>query len=292
MRNLYQEVTERIIHQLETGVAPWVKPWSTTPGNGMPVNALTGRQYSGANVVLLWMAQGNRDWPTARFLTFKQAKEAGGSVRKGEHGFKVYFVKPVIRRGETKRDGTIADRDITMLREYTVFNVAQCDGLRDSVANGKFTPVVRVEGKRDDTIEEFVIATGASVIEAADGAYYSVKHDHIVMPRFKQFKTVSSYYNTLFHELGHWTGHKSRLDRDFNNRFGDEKYAAEELVAELTSAFLSAEFSIDGESAGYIDNWIRLLRNDNKAFFTAAAAATKAAEYLRSKVIAEQEEAA
>ncbi len=293
MKNLYQEVTDRIAHQLEIGVVPWVQPWSTQPGNGMPVNALTGRQYTGCNVVLLWMA-GNRGWPTARFLTFKQAKEAGGNVRKGEHGSKVYFVKQLYNKGDTMRDGKVATGPVTMLREYTVFNVAQCDGLRDSVANGKEKPRMRVAGERDATIEEFIIASGAKVVESGDRAFYSVAHDSVTMPAFKSFHTTSDYYAVLFHELGHWTGHKSRLDRNFAGRFGDAQYAAEELVAELTSAFLCADFAIDGvsSSAGYIDNWMTLLRHDSKAFFTAASAATKAAEYLRSAVLAEQEEAA
>jgi len=293
MRNLYQEVTERIAHQLETGVVPWVQPWSTHPGSAMPVNALTGHRYTGCNVVLLWMAA-DRGWPTARFLTLKQANAAGGKVRKGEHGSKVYFVKQLYSKGDTMRDGKTASGPVTMLREYTVFNVAQCEGLRDSVAIGKEKPVTRVAGERDIVAEEFVTATGARIIEAGGSAHYSVRDDLVAMPPFKSFHTVSDYYAVLFHELGHWTGAKSRLDRNFAGRFGDAQYAAEELVAELTSAFLCAEFAIDGvsSSAGYIADWIKLLRHDSKAFFTAASAATKAAEYLRSTVIAEQEEAA
>src|SRR5262245_48521206 len=171
MKNLYAEVSERIAHQLETGALPWVKPWSKTPGANIPMNAATNRPYSGCNVVLLWIAA-NRGWATPRFLTFKQALAAGGCVRKGEHGTKVYFVKLLIRKGEKMRNGKIAERDIPMLREYTVFNVAQCDGLPKNVVLGKTKPVERNPDERDATIDDFIVATGASIAEAGGEACY------------------------------------------------------------------------------------------------------------------------
>ena len=293
MRNLYQEVTERIAHELETGVVPWVQPWSQTPGRNVSCNAISNRPYSGCNAFLLWMIKR----PNPRYLTFKQAKEAGGTVRKGEHGIPVYFVKFLYKRGDTMKDGRIATNNVSMLRQYTVFNVAQCDGLPDKVIHGPGgapQPVAPNADERDATIDEFIKATGADIREGGDRAFYMPSVDAICMPPFAAFHGAGHYYATAFHELGHWTGHKSRLDREFGKRFGDNAYAAEELVAELTAAFLCAEFNVDGElrHAGYIQNWIKLLREDNKAFFTAASAAQKAADHLRGTVIAEQQEAA
>src|SRR5438132_7046748 len=128
-RDLYAEVSAKIIAELERGATPWVKPWSATPGQNTPQNAVTSRPYSGCNVILLWLAR-NRGWASPRFLTFKQAQEAGGNVRRGEHGTKVYFVKQL----QVKDEGEEAEsRLLPMMREYTVFNVAQCEGLPDSI---------------------------------------------------------------------------------------------------------------------------------------------------------------
>lgn len=290
MRNLYAEVSERIAHQLETGALPWIKPWSSTPGANVPQNAVTGHRYSGCNVVLLWIAQG-RGWSAPRFLTFKQALAAGGCVRRGEHGTKVYFVKRLYRKGDTMRDGSVAERDISLLREYTVFNVAQCDGLPEKITTGKVKPAVRNPGERDATIDEFMKTTGARIEEnGVNEASYIPSLDMIKLPAFSRFNDTANFYSTAFHELGHWTAHKDRCARDLGGRFGDKRYAAEELIAELCSAFLCAEFSIDGNlrHAGYIDHWIKLLRDDSKAFFTAASAAQKAADYLRHTATQEE----
>lgn len=293
MRNLYQEVSERIAHQLETGHLPWIKPWSTTPNNNVPCNAVTGHRYSGCNVVLLWIAAG-RGWDVPRFLTFKQALAVGGCVRKGEHGTKVYFVKFLYRKGERMKDGRVATGNVTMLREYTVFNVAQCDNLPKHVAEGKSVDFTRNPKERDATIDEFIQATGAVIKEQGQEAMYAPSLDAILLPPFRRFKDAANFYGVAFHELGHWTGHKDRCNRDLAGRFGDKRYAAEELIAELTAAFLCAEFSIDGElrHAGYIKTWIGLLRDDSKAFFTACSAAQKAADYLRHTTLGEIEEAA
>lgn len=293
MRNLYAEVSERIAHQLETGTLPWVQPWSQTPGRNISMNAISNRPYSGCNAFLLWLLRR----PNPRYLTFKQAKEAGGTVRKGEHGVPVYFVKFLYKRGDKMKDGRIAENNISMLRQYTVFNVAQCDGLPDKVVHGPGgapEPVIPNADERDATIDEFIKATGADIREGGEVACYVPSADFIRMPEFATFHGACHYYATAFHELGHWTGHKSRLDREFGKRFGDNAYAAEELVAELTAAFLCAEFNIDGElrHAGYLQHWIKLLRDDNKAFFTAASAAQKAADHLRGTVLTEQQEAA
>ena len=288
-RDLYAEVSTRIVAELEAGAAPWVKPWSATAGQNVPQNAVTNRPYSGCNVILLWLAR-SRGWSTPRFLTFKQALEAGGNVRKGEHGTKVYFVKQLqIKDG----DGEDDTRLIPMLREYTVFNVDQCENLPDRVKAGK--PMrVRNPDTRDALADQFLRSTGADIREGQGEAYYVPSHDFISMPAFEAFKGADHFYNVVFHELTHWTGHKSRLDRDLKNRFGSRDYAAEELIAELGAAFLCAEFGFDGDvrNAGYIATWIELLRADKRAFFTACSKASKAADYLRGLALAERPEIA
>jgi antirestriction protein ArdC len=286
-RNLYAEVSARIVAELETGAAPWVKPWRATAGANVPCNAMTNRPYSGCNVVLLWLAA-SAGYPTPRYLTFNQAKELGGNVRKGEHGTKVYFVKQLIVKDKDDADH---DRVVPMLREYTVFNVAQCDGLPERILHGK--PVaVRNPDERDATADEFLAATRADIREQpTDRACYHVGADWIEMPLFSSFKSGDNFYATAFHELAHWTGASHRYAREFGQRFGDMRYAAEELVAELTAAFLCAEFNMDGDlrHAGYLASWIKLLKDDNRAFFTACSKAQAAADYLRGKAIAEPE---
>src|SRR5262245_3125719 len=284
-RDLYAEVTARITAELERGAAPWVKPWSATPGHNVPQSAVTNRPYSGCNVILLWFAR-NRGWATPRFLTFKQALEAGGNVRKGEHGTKVYFVKQLqIRESGGEEAET---RLVPMLREYTVFNVDQCDGLPDSIRAGK--PIrVRNPDTRDGLADELLRCTGADIREGHGEAYYVPSHDFISLPAFGAFKGADHFYNVAFHELTHWTGHKARLDRDLKNRFGSRAYAVEELISELGAAFLSAEFGFDGDvrNAGYIATWIELLKADKRAFFTACSRASQAADYLRGLALAE-----
>jgi antirestriction protein ArdC len=285
-RDLYAEVSSRIIAELETGAAPWAKPWSATPGANTPCNAVTNRPYSGCNVVLLWMAQAS-GYRTPRFLTFKQALELGGNVRKGEHGTKVYFVKQLLVPDQ-RQDNDTSTRLIPMMREYTVFNVDQCENLPNSIAIGK--PMrVRNPDARDELADAFLHSTGADIREGHGEAYYVPSRDFISMPAFSGFKGADHFYNVAFHEVCHWTAHKSRLDRDLKNRFGSRQYAAEELIAELGAAFLSAEFGFDGDvrNAGYIANWIELLKADKRAFFTACSKASKSADYLRGLALAE-----
>lgn len=280
--DVYQEVTSQILAQLENGAAPWVKPWRSIPGAGIPCNASNNRPYSGGNVFLLSIIQHMRGYQTGRWLTLKQANAAGGKVRKGEKSTMVIFMSPAAKREEGKETTFYS-----IAKSYPVFNIDQCEGLPDAVIKGEpkraLTPV-----ERNEWAEAFIAATAAKISEGGE-AYWRPSTDEIVIPTINAFKTADHYYATLFHELGHWTGGKERLNRDMKNRFGDKAYAAEELVAELTSAFLCAEFGLDGDlrHAGYIGNWIELLRNDKRAFYTAASRAQKAADYLRGLAIAE-----
>ena len=289
-RDIYADVSARIIAELEVGAAPWVKPWSATPGANTPCNAVSNRPYSGCNVVLLMMAQATA-YRTPRYLTFKQALEWGGNVRKGEHGTKVVFVKQLQVRDQGADHGPT--RLIPMMKEYTVFNVDQCDNLPDSVTIGK--PMrVRNPDTRDVLADAFLHSTGADIREGQSEPLYVPNRDFISMPDFAEFKSADHFYNAVFHELTHWTGHRVRLDRDLRNQFGSCDYAAEELIAELGAAFLCAEFGFDGDvrNAGYLATWIELLKADKRAFFTACSKASKAADYLRGLALAEPGERA
>jgi antirestriction protein ArdC len=209
IRDLYQKVTAKILAELQDGALPWRKPWSATPGLNTPCNAVTRREYNGVNRALLLLTD-KMKWPTPRFLTFKQALELGGHVRKGEHGTKVYFVKDLRFAEEVEGQDDPEVRAVHMLREYTVFNVAQCEGLPDKITSPP-APKPRHGDARIPEIEEFFVATGAKIREEGNSAQSISSPDIIVMPPFPSFDSGSAYYGTLFHELAHWTGHKSRL---------------------------------------------------------------------------------
>lgn len=281
--DVYQNVTNTIIAQLESGgLPPWVKPWREIGHSADPHNAVSKRPYSGVNTLLLWIAQSANGWPTAGFLTFKQAKEAGGMVRKGEKGNFIVFVKPM-KVTDKLEDGSEEERSVTLMRSYYVFNVAQCDGLPERLTN----PRKLAEPISDPAFDAWVKATGATVQIGGSRACYSPSHDWIQFPMRAAFKSPGHYAATMLHELGHWTGHKSRLDRELHKgRFGNPEYAAEELVAELTSAFLCAELGIDGEGqqhATYLASWLKALKDDKRFIFAAASAAQKAANFLKEK---------
>jgi antirestriction protein ArdC len=283
-RDLYQTVTDRIIAKLEAGTAPWVQPYSVKGGQNLPCNAVTNRPYSGINVLLYFMSQAS-GYARPRFLTFNQAKAAGGSVKKGEKGTAVYFF--AIKDYKDKKTGE--DKKFPLLREYYVFNVAQCEGLSDKIMNGEYIAPLNKD-QREYAADAFVKASGADFREGSGKPMYVPSKDVVMMPKWDEFHGHAEFYATAFHELSHWTGHKSRLDRDLNNRFGTKAYAAEELIAELAASFLCAEFGFDTEdnSAAYLTSWLELLKEDKKAIFTAASAAQKAADYLRGKALAEE----
>lgn len=268
-----ERITNRIISELEKGAAPWVKPWATLGLSHMPINALTEKHYRGINTISLWLEAQDKGYPTAEWLTFKQALEKNACVRKGEKATQiVYFEKRVL---EDKNDPT-KTKAIPMLKIYHVFNVAQIDGLPQR------EPVVKNEWQVIDEAERFFEQIPALVRHGGDAAFYSPGSDHIQLPDKTQFSHPGHYYATRAHETTHWTGHKSRLDRVVGKRFGDKQYAFEELVAELGAAFTCGTLCIPGElrHAGYIEHWLQLLKDDSHAIFSAAARATEAHDYL------------
>jgi antirestriction protein ArdC len=286
MRDLYQEVTGRIIAKLEAGTAPWVKGWNA--GTQMPMNAISNRPYSGINVLLFWMSA-DKGYRSPRYLTYKQAQECGGQVRAGEKATRVYYFKQL----DVEDKATGEEKTIPMLREYYVFNVDQCDGLPDRVRLGPVTGKANGDS-RETLADEFIRATGADFREGQGAPCYVPSKDFITVPAWSDFHSKPEFYAVAFHELVHWTGHKLRLDRDLKGRFGQQTYAAEELIAELGAAFLCAEFGFDMQDnhASYLASWLELLRSDKRAIFTAASKAQKAADYLRGLAVAEPMQAA
>ncbi len=276
IKHLYAEVTNKIIAELEAGAVPWTRPWKNGRTSGlMPQNAATGRSYSGINIPILWGAAAERGYATHAWATFKQALALNAAVRKGEAGTHIVFTRPLKLKDEDAEDGA---KTISMLRAYVVFNVAQLDGFPEQPA------IELAELERTDTAERFVQATKADIRHGGSSACFVPSRDFIAMPPAGAFRNAESFYATELHELGHWSGHDSRLNRDLSGRFGTRAYAAEELIAELTAAFLCAHLSITGElrHAGYIADWITLLKEDDRAIFTAASKASQAADYLRA----------
>lgn len=288
MRDIFQQITDRIAAQIEQGVRPWAKPWSDkrqAVALDLPHN-IAGRPYRGANVFWLWSQAQVMGYESPLWLTFNQAKERGGSVRKGEKGTPVFFWK--FDSVEDKETGEKKRR--VMVKSYTVFNIAQCDGV--TVPERKAAPPA-TEPERIAAAEAMIAETGAIIAHGGNRAFYMPAFDRIQLPERDQFRDADSYYSTAFHELGHWTGHESRLNRNLSGRFGDPRYAFEELVAELTAAFVCASqgfASIERpDHAAYLANWLQALKDDPRAFITAAGQAQKAADLILGNVEAKAE---
>jgi antirestriction protein ArdC len=279
--SVYEEVTNQIISELEHGVAPWVKPWSGGGNPELPYNGVSQRQYSGVNVLLLWNQTFAKGYQHASWLTFRQAKELGGFVRKGEKAVHIVYASSFTKHETDQDTGEDTERQIPFLKFYTVFNVEQVEKLPERLYS---LPEQKSKAETNAGAETFIKALGAEVRHIGNHASYVPGVDYIFLPQPELFESIEHYYATSLHEHAHWSGHASRLNRDLSGRFGDQSYAAEELIAELTAAFLCAHLSIPGElrHAEYIGSWIKLFHDDKRAIFTAAAKATQAAEYLRT----------
>ena len=281
-RDTYQTVTDKIIAALEAGVKPWQKPWNA-PVSVRPMRA-NGQPYKGINVLLLWSAAQTKGYAASTWMTYKQAVELGGQVRKGERSEMVVFFKMLVKENPNAATNSIDEKRIPMLREYSVFNVEQIDGLPERFY-AKATPALPKNNERIPEADAFFAATGSTLSHGGTRAFYSPAHDMIQLPTLESFDDSQHYYATSAHEHIHWTKAKSRLDReDFGRkRWGDEGYAMEELVAELGACFVCADLGIANDldhSASYLDNWMKVMKADKKAIFTASSYAQKAADFL------------
>ena len=285
--DLYSRVTAQIVEDLQRGVRPWTKPWSAEHLAGRISRPLRHnlQPYSGINVVLLWCEATARGFSAPIWMTFRQALELGGHVRKGEHGSSVVYANRITRT-ETSDKGEDVEREIPFLKAYTVFNVDQVEGL-PAPFYATETPTLE-PAQRIAHADAFFAATGTEVRHGGNSAYYAIHEDFVQTPPFESFLDPEAYYATLAHECTHWTRHPTRLDRDFGRkRWGDEGYAREELVAELGAAFLCADLGLEltprEDHAAYIDSWLKVLAGDKRFIFTAAAYAQRAADFLHQK---------
>jgi len=284
-RDIHQEITDQIVAQLESGTRPWHRPWSASHLEGRAALPLrhNGIPYRGVNILALWMASLAKGCAAPIWMTFRQAVELGGSVRKGEKGSLTVYASTLTRSATDTKTGEEIEAAIHYMKGYTVFNVAQIDGLPQHFyarPETRFSPLERI-----DHAEAFFAATRAVTGHGGHQAYYAISDDRIQMPPLDAFENAEAYYATLAHETTHWTRHPSRLDRSFaQKRFGDDGYATEELVAELGSAFLCAALEltphIREDHASYLAHWLAVLKADKRAIFAAAAHAQRAVDLL------------
>ncbi len=285
-QDVYTRITDQIVSALEQGVRPWMKPWDAGHLAGPISRPLrsNGKAYGGINVVMLWASAMEQGFSAPIWMTFKQAKDLGAHVKKGEKGTLVVYADKITRT-EANDKGEEVERQIPFMKGYTVFCVDQIEGLPAHyyAKAGTF----KNEEQRNDQAEGFFANTGAQIRHGGNAAFYAPGPDFVQMPDFETFRDAQAYYATLGHETIHWTRHKSRLDRDFGRKkWGDEGYAMEEMVAELGAAFLCADLEltpqIREDHAPYIAGWLKVLKEDKRAIFTAASHAQKAADYLHS----------
>ena len=274
--DVYQIITDRIIAALEAGTVPWRKPWN---GGGSPRNLASGKEYRGINWFLLSAA----GYSSPYWLTFKQAIDKGGNVKKGEKGMPVTYWNFLESKTETDSKGN--PKKIGFLKYFTAFNLCQCEGIEvPAIEEGD-----KIEFAPEDAAEIIIARPGAKIEHGSGKACYSPSLDLIRMPARESFHSVPDYYGTAFHELVHWTGHSSRLNRGLDQiaAFGDAVYSKEELVAEMGAAFLCAESGLfhhtEEQSAAYVAGWLKALRGDSRLVIQAASAAGKAADLILGK---------
>jgi antirestriction protein ArdC len=285
-KDFRQEMTDNLVSMMELGQIPWNKPWK--PGLGAPVNAATGKAYRGANRFWLQMAAASLGSDDLRFCTFKQAEAKGWRIKKGSKAVAAVEFWQFDKEERTTDPDTGQDAKNRVRLERprafasAVFHASQIEGIPDLVQEPLAWDPVEVA-------EAFVAASGACIEHGGDRAYYSPMTDHIQMPPKEAFASANGYYSTTLHELGHWTGHESRLARDLSGGFGSESYAKEELRAELFSIFMQAETGITHDAtrhAAYLQSWLKVLKEDKNEIFRAAHDAESALDFVRERVLA------
>lgn len=281
--DLYKEVTEQIIAQLESGTRPWMQPWRNGQLSNLPLR-VNGVPYRGVNILLLWAAACAKGYQNRYWMTYKAAAEMGAQVRKGEKSTHVVVTSTFNKKDEENPDKV---NTIPFYKAYSVFNADQIDGLPEKYYLSAVPTEMLPVGERVQDAIAFLDAIGANITEHPSRACYIPGKDQIQMPPLEAFVSPESYVATRAHESVHWTKHKSRLDREYGAvKWGDEGYAKEELVAELGSAFLCALLQVtpevQPEHASYIESWLKALKNDTKLIFKAASAAQKAVEYIQA----------
>ena len=282
--DVYSRVTAKIVADLERGVRPWLQPWNAEHAAGRITRPLraNGQAYKGINVLMLWGDAQAKGFVCPIWMTYRQALELGGQVKKGEHGSLVVYADKITRT-ETADNGDEIEHEIPFMKGYTVFNCEQIENL-PAHFYATAAPLAPAPA-RIAAAESFAANTGATIRSGGNRAYYSVTDDYVQMPPFECFRDAESFYATLWHEMTHWTRHASRLNREFGReRWGDAGYAAEELVAELGAAFLCADLGVTAEPrddhSSYLASWLEVLKSDKRAIFTAAAHAQRATDFL------------
>ncbi|MCK1546507.1 DUF1738 domain-containing protein [Bradyrhizobium sp. 179] len=282
--SLYDEITNKIIAELEAGGVPWVQPWDSAAAKAqlaLPKSAATGRHYSGINILILWAAATERAFTGQSWLTFRQALLLGGHVRKGERGTTIVYADrfvPAVEKRRASENGEEAQA-IAFLKRFTVFNSDQCEGLPFEITTTASPPP---PGLIEPRVEKLIKATSIDFRIGGNRAFYVPAEDYVQVPPPQAYFEPINWHRTALHELAHASGHPSRLNRDLSGGYGTRKYAFEELVAEISSAFSCASLGIvpTVRHADYIGSWLEVLREDNRAIVRAASQASKVADYL------------
>jgi antirestriction protein ArdC len=281
--DIQTKVTDTIIASLEAGTVPWKRPWDSA---GEPANFLSRRAYRGINVLLLWGTAAEKGFTSRYWLTYKQATESGGQVRKGEKSTAIVFWK-ILDKDE--------DNKVPLLRYYNVFNTDQIDGLDVPTERTVTVTPEQIPAAVQDVLTGYKDAPRVIYGQSNGRAFYRPSDDVIHLPDIDQFHSVEGYADTLFHELGHSTGHSSRLAREHEGAcFGNTTYAKEELVAEITAAMLAAKVGINWDvqnTAAYVANWLQVLKDDRSLVISAAQQAQKAVDHILPQMSDEQQAA-
>lgn len=296
--NAYDVITNAIVAMIENGAGEWRMPWHSNGSNDalleLPRNPVSGTRYRGINVPLLWGSAKHNNFSSHLWATYKQWSQIGAQVKRGEKATTIVFWKQLVSRDESDSSDESKNRVSMMAKAYAVFNASQVDNYSAPITE---SPVIEpCTNERVPEIDAYFAAIGVNVRHGGNRAFYSPAADFIAMPEFSQFNSAADYYSTLGHEHVHYTGHKKRCNREFGKRFGDNAYAFEELCAELGAAFLCAELGISNEPrpdhAAYLDSWLRVLKSDTRAIFTAASKAQAAIDWLNNAANAKAEKLA